>query len=277
VTVATARKALTGGLRDAGIDGAAGEADAILTRVLGCARAFLLAHPEREMTEAERRAVEEILRRRAAGEPLQYILKEACFWGRDFEVGPGVLIPRPETELLTELALEFDFSRFLDWGTGSGCIAATLLLERPGTRGTLAEKSPAALATAWKNLARHGLLGRALLWHSRAPEDIPCPERFGLVAGNPPYIPARELETLPREVRREPRDALDGGADGLDCFRLLFDRAPLWLKRGGALVLEIGGAEQAEVLKKMSPPCLELVEERPDYAGIPRCMAWRAR
>jgi release factor glutamine methyltransferase len=140
----------------------------------------------------------------------------------------------------------------------------------------MAEKNPLSLMTAWRNLNRYGLLGRALLWHSRGPEDIPD-ERLDLVVGNPPYIPTGEIEGLSREVRREPRLALDGGEDGLDCFRMLFRHVPRRLSGGGALLLEIGGAGQAEALKKMASSSLVLVKEMEDYAGIPRCLVLEHR
>ncbi|MDR2175510.1 MAG: peptide chain release factor N(5)-glutamine methyltransferase [Synergistaceae bacterium] len=276
ISAAQMRKALAENLRAAGIENGDQEADVVLTRLLNCTRASVLAHPERPLSDEQRSAAEEILRRRAMGEPLQYILGEAHFWGRPFEIGPGVLIPRPETELLAELALERlpPGALFMDWGTGSGCIAITLLLERPDTRALMAEKNPLSLLTAWRNLARYRVGARALLWHSRGPEDIPAAERMDLVVSNPPYIPTKEIDGLMREVRHEPRLALDGGEDGLDCFRLLFRRAPRWLKSGGALLLEIGGASQAEALRKMAPRTLVLAEELADYAQIPRCVVY---
>jgi release factor glutamine methyltransferase len=272
-----ARKALAEKLRAAGIENHVQEADAILTRLLNCSRASILAHPERPLSDEQRSAAEEVVRRRALGEPLQYILGEAHFWGRPFEVGPGVLIPRPETELLAELALKHlpPGALFMDWGTGSGCIAITLLLERPDTRAVMAEKNPLSLLAAWKNLERYRLHGRAFLWHSRAPEDIPAAEQMDLIVSNPPYIPTKEIENLMPEVRHEPRLALDGGEDGLDCFRLLFSHCPRWLKEGGTLLLEIGGAEQAEALRKMAPPGIVLTEALADYAGIPRYIRGR--
>jgi release factor glutamine methyltransferase len=219
---------------------------------------------------------------------LQYVLNEAHFWGLPLQVGKGVLVPRPETELLVELALEvLEASMptpgapfFLDWGTGSGCIGIALLRERPDARAVMAEKSPAALAWAWKNMTRYGLHRRGLLWHSRAPEDIPLEKgALDLVISNPPYIPTGDLPGLMREVRdHEPRLALDGGKDGMDFYRTLFRQAPLWLRRGGALLLEIGDEEQAEKMRTLPPPCLRLTKEVKDFSGsgsdIPRCAAW---
>jgi release factor glutamine methyltransferase len=260
------------------------EADWIVTRLLNISRGELLAHPERALTDSQAAAALEILRRRVSGEPLQYILNEAHFWGLTLQVGEGVLVPRPETELLVELALELLPSPgayspiFLDWGTGSGCIAIAMLLERPDARAFMAEKNPRSLQWAWKNVERYGLHERALLWHSRRAEDIPAKGALDLVVGNPPYIPTKDIASLMREVRdHEPHLALDGGKDGMDFYRMLFQHACAWLKPDGALVLEIGGADQAAELRTMAPSRLNLAKEVADYAGIPRCMAWRYR
>ncbi|GHV34803.1 release factor glutamine methyltransferase [Synergistales bacterium] len=262
------------------------EADIILCRLLSCDLAFLLAHPEREITREDEEKILNAAERRKNKEPLQYILGEANFWGRDFEVSPGVLIPRPETELLAELALaeipasqpESEFI-FLDWGTGSGCIAITLLLERPFTYALMAEKNRASCDTARRNLARYNLKNRAAIWQSTETGDIPTPEnKFSLLVSNPPYIPTKEIQNLMPDVRDyEPHMALDGGDDGLECYRTLFRFAPLWLKNDGAFILEIGGREQAEVLKCIAPQCLVFEREVLDYAGIVRCMAFRYR
>jgi release factor glutamine methyltransferase len=279
MNVSEARRFLIGSLRAGNIENGAGEADWILTRLLNVPRSFILGHPERALTGNQVDAAEKILRRRMAGEPLQYILGEAHFWGLAFDVGEGVLIPRPETELLVKLALDSlpsGPSLFLDWGAGSGCISVALLRERPHSRAVLAEKNPLSLRWAWKNLGRYGLCRRALLWHSRDPGDIPVAKKsFDLVVSNPPYVPAGDIAGLMREVRdHEPHTALDGGEDGMDCHRALFAHAPLWLKKGGTLAVEIGGASQAEKLRNLAPSCLKLVKENLDYSDTPRCMAW---
>ncbi|MDR2179247.1 MAG: peptide chain release factor N(5)-glutamine methyltransferase [Synergistaceae bacterium] len=276
-----ARRFLSGKLKSAGVENSLQEADWILSRLLNVSRAKLFACPERILTDSQVAAAMKILRRRASGEPLQYILNEAYFWGLRFEVGKGVLVPRPETELLVELALELlprPFSPiFLDWGTGSGCIAIAMLLERPDAKAFMAEKNPLSLRWAWENIGRHGLQRRAFLWHSREAEDIPSVKgALDMVVGNPPYIPTKDIGSLMREVRdHEPHLALDGGEDGLDFYRTLFRSACGWLKPEGTLVLEIGGADQAAQLRRMPPPCLSFIKEVSDYAGIPRCMAWR--
>jgi release factor glutamine methyltransferase len=150
-----------------------------------------------------------------------------------------------------------------------------MLLERPEAKAVMVEKNPRSLQWAWKNVERYGLHERALLWHSRSPEDIP-EGGVDLVVGNPPYIPTKDIRNLMREVRdHEPHLALDGGEDGMDFYRMFFQNAGAWLKPGGALVFEIGDATQAKNLRSAAPSYLNLAKEVPDYAGIPRCMAWK--
>ena len=251
---------------------------------LGVSSAALLAHPELY----ERPEVQALLRRREAGEPLQYILGEAPFLGRDFHVGPGVLIPRQDTETLIAAALEFvpdgDPFTFLDWGTGSGCIAATLLLERSGAFALMADRSLAALTCAQENLKRYGLESRARLLRTETPEDIILSEKehCALVLSNPPYIPTGDIPGLMREVRdHEPHEALDGGPDGMDFYRALFRHAPRWLKPGGFLILEMGDDTQTEALlspefqRCFNPKGLAFVHTFPDNSGVSRCTVWR--
>ena len=267
----------------AGIDNPTREADLILVRLLRISRAFLFGHPEKILTDNELRLIDEIVARRLTGEPLQYILGEADFWGMTFEVGVGALIPRPDTEFLVEAALKRlphdEPSLFLDWGTGSGCIAIALLAERPGARAVMAEKNPRSIEWAWRNLKRYGLHGRALLWHSREPEDIPVKDgSLDLVVSNPPYIPTKDIAGLMREVRdHEPHMALDGGEDGMDFYRKLFNSVPALLKDGGALIFEMGDAAQAQKARGIAPGPIILAEKIADFSENPRCMVWERR
>jgi release factor glutamine methyltransferase len=142
----------------------------------------------------------------------------------------------------------------------------------------MAEKNPRSIEWAWRNLRRGNLHGRALLWHSREPEDIPVKKgSLDLVVSNPPYIPTKDIDGLMREVRREPRMALDGGEEGLKFYRKLLNSVPVLLKDGGALVMEIGDAIQAERMRKAKYSGLVLAEEIPDLSGNTRCMVWERR
>lgn len=279
-TLRALRSAARERLSQAGIQNAAQEADWLLCHASGLSAAALLAHQDNPLDEAAQKRLELELRRRENGEPIQYILGSAPFRDLELEVGPGVLVPRPETELLVDLALSLlpdDGFVFMDWGTGSGCIAASILLERPRAFGFLAERNPKALSCAWRNLRRLGLLGRALLIHSRTPGDLPVGAECDLVVSNPPYISTEAVGGLMRDVRDfEPRMALDGGTDGMDCYRALFGAASLWLKPGGLLLLEMGDAHQAERMKGHSSR-FDFLRSVLDFSAIPRCMAWRYR
>lgn len=279
-SLAAVRRTLIAELKNAKVENHVREADLILIRLLDSTRSTILGHPETILSENRIGSIREAARRRANGEPLQYILGETFFYGLRFETSPGVLIPRPETERLVELGLDYLSpslpQAFLDWGTGSGCIAIALLSERPQATALAAEKNPASLSQAWKNIELYGLHSRCLLWHSQNPKDIPVAEgTLDLVVSNPPYIPTEDIESLMRDVRDyEPRLALDGGEDGMDCYRLLFRFAPGWLKPGGVLLLEIGDALQAEKMRTATFDGFTLLKEARDLNGHPRCMAW---
>lgn len=256
-------------------DSPALEADLLICGLLGCERAWLHCHvPDAAplyLLESLRRAVE----RRLQHEPLQYILGKCDFCGLQLKIVPGCLIPRPETELLVQAALDvFRGGTFLDWGTGSGCISLAILRERPGACALMIEKNPRSIECAWKNLKSCGLFHRALLIHSRSPEDImPC--RLSLLVSNPPYIPSAEVPKLMSEVSHyEPFLALDGGADGLRPYAALFALAQRSLIPGGHLCVEFGGAEQVQALRGMVPP--DFVEEQMllDINGHPRVFVW---
>ncbi|MCL1941337.1 MAG: peptide chain release factor N(5)-glutamine methyltransferase [Synergistaceae bacterium] len=262
-------------LRSSGIEQSEREAKMLLLELSGLSEIEIMAHPEANVAAQNCAKIFEAVGRRTQREPLQYILGKAWFWGKEFSVGEGVLIPRPETELLVEAALEGDFDYFLDWGTGSGCIAAALLCERPGARGVAAETNPLSLIRAHENLRRLGVASRCVLWHSRSPFDIPL-RRADLIVSNPPYIKTDEMPNLMAEVRREPVIALDGGADGLDFHRTLIDYAQKVLRPGGRLLFEIGEgqADYFKNFKNNSFGNLKLEYIRKDYQGIERIVSF---
>jgi len=224
------------------------EAEALLSHVLSVPRTTLLAHPERVVVGSHLTRYEQLVRRRASGYPLPYLTGRAEFYGLEFEVTPEVLIPRPETEILVDLALARRPATVIDVGTGSGCIAVALAVHLPQVTVTAIEISPAALAVAQQNAERHGVIGRVRLLVGDL--LIPRPGPVDLIVSNPPYIPTGDCASLPASVRNhEPRLALDGGLDGLSVIRRLLAQAPAVLRPGGALLVEIGADQGKAVLR----------------------------
>jgi release factor glutamine methyltransferase len=230
------------------------EAEILLSHVLGISRTGLLAHPERALTRVQQARYGELVQRRAAGWPLPYLIGRVEFYGLEFEVTPEVLIPRPETETLVELALSRRPARplatVMDVGAGSGCIAVSLAVHLPDALILAVDISPAVLAVARRNAQRHGVGGRIrflagdLLTMCPGLSGLPDARGVDLVISNPPYVSAEEWASLPTSVRvHEPRLALDGGPDGLDVVRRLLVQAPAALGPGGALLVEIGAGQ----------------------------------
>lgn len=205
----------------------------------------------RELSSQEEARLEARLARRLAGEPVQYVLGSAWLMGLEFLVDARVLIPRQDTEALCEAALEFlrgrEGARVLDLCTGSGAIGLSIAQLCPGAHLTLADVSAGACEVAARNRDRLGLRADVVCG------DLFCPVRgrqFDLICCNPPYIPTADLDGLQREVRQEPRIALDGGADGLDFYRRIAGEYRAFLRPGGALMLEIGW-DQAEAVRAL--------------------------
>lgn len=277
-----------------GVPAARWDAEVLLGAVIGAPPlrlALMIADPVSAEAAAQYR---ELVRRRAAREPLQYILGRQEFMGLDFAVDDRVLVPRPETEHLVEAALAYlneaalgrtasaaeDAMLAADLGTGSGAIAVALAVGVPGLRVWAIDISADAIAVATANAARHGVADRIVF----AVGDLfaPLPEkligRLTLVASNPPYIASRELPELQAEVRREPRLALDGGPDGLAFYRRIVAEAPRWLRAGGLLALEIGAGQGAAVAGMVadSGAYADWTVQR-DYAGHDRVVLAKTR
>ena len=247
-------------------------AESLLGFVIGCERSQLFAHPERALPAERAEQFQRLVARRAGGEPTQYILGMREFFGRDFEVNPAVLIPRPETELLVDWVLETapEMARVLDVGTGSGCIAVTLACERPLWEICATEISEPALEVAENNARRM----KARVDFRQG--DLTAPfegESFDVVVSNPPYVALGDRTTLSREVRREPAIALFAGDDGLEVYRRLIPAAARALKPGGLLALELGYDSLPGVLAILEG--WDDIETRPDLAGIPRIVLAR--
>jgi release factor glutamine methyltransferase len=272
-------------LRRAGVPEARREAASLLAYVVARDRTYIITHAERALAPSDVRRFREYVERRAAGEPLQYITGHQEFFNLDFEVNRDVLIPRPETELLVETALELlgggqaPPARICDVGTGSGCIAVTLLHERPVAQAVGLDISEAALRVAARNSARHGVRERLALVASdcfAAMDERAA--RFTMIVSNPPYVAADALAGLQREVREyEPRVALSPGTNGLDVIRRLFMDAPRFLDAGGHLLMEIGFDQHAAVGEMIDPGVWQLLDIHKDLQGIPRTVAVRKK
>ena len=214
----------------------------------------------------------ECIGQRASGNPLPYITGSAEFYGLTFSVTPEVLIPRPDTETLVDLAIERGPSTIVDMGTGSGCIAIALAVHLPDAQITAIEVSPAALAIAQSNAERHGVADRVQLMVG----DVfsPRPGLVDMIVSNPPYILSSEMPTLPVSVRNhEPQVALDGGMDGLTIIRQLVNQAPAVLRPGGSLLIEIGANQgrSASGLARTVFPDAD-IQVHPDLAGHDRVL-----
>jgi release factor glutamine methyltransferase len=221
---------------------AAVDAQVLLRHVTGRDAAFLIAHPEATLAGSEAERYRALVERRAAGEPVAYLTGEREFYGRAFKVTPAVLIPRPETELLVDLALEripaAGTPRVLELGTGSGCIAVSLAAERPNAKVLALDNSVETLAVARRNAVEARVGNVAFLrsdWLSAL-----GPEHFELIVSNPPYVAAGDAHLTQGDLRFEPRSALDGGADGLDAIRRIVGEAKNHLTPGGWLIFEHG-------------------------------------
>jgi release factor glutamine methyltransferase len=250
-------------LHASGID--AREARLLLAAATGFSEASVLAHPERQLPSQIQASFLDMTRRRAAGEPVAYILGHKEFYGMELAVNPAVLIPRPETELLVDLALARKPASLVDIGTGSGAIALALKRHLPKTRVVATDASVAALEVAKRNAVRHGL--DVELRHGRWFEPL-AGERFEAIISNPPYVVVDDphLAGLPYE----PRFAIVGGSDGLDGFRVLAREAPAHLLPGGWLLMEHGAGQHEAVRGLLEAAGLETTESWPDLAGIPR-------
>lgn len=257
-------------LRQAGID--AREARLLLAAASGFSEASVLAFPERDLPQETEGRFQEFVRRRARGEPVAYILGRKEFYGLDLAVNPAVMVPRPETELLVDLALQRDFSSLVDLGTGSGAIALAIKQQRPKARVVAVEASAAALAVAQRNAVKHGL--EIEFRHGRWFEPL-AGERFDLIVANPPYV-AEGDPHLP-DLGYEPRVALTSGADGLDALREIAAAAPRFLAPGGWLLVEHGMGQDAAVRALLSQAGLEEVDSCPDLARIPRVAAGKVK
>jgi release factor glutamine methyltransferase len=263
----------------------ASEARLLLGHVLDRPAAWLIAHDEEVLEEADLLRFASLVARRKGGEPVAYLVGYREFYGREFAVSPAVLIPRPETEMLVELALARKVgagttaqcaatspTRILDLGTGSGCIAITLALEITSAQVCAVDVSAAALDVARGNAERLG--ARLRLVQSDWFEGLNG-EEFDLIVGNPPYVAERDPHLAAEDLRFEPGRALASGADGLDAIRRIIAAAPRHLRPGGRLWLEHGYDHAHAVRELLAAAGLGDIQQHPDVAGIVRVSGGR--
>ena len=268
-------------LKATGIEMPVIDARLLLEAAAGATRADLLNDPQRQLTDEQTRTLDGYLGRRERREPIAHILGRKGFWTVMLSVGPQVLTPRPDTELVVIAALErleaAAPARVLDLGTGSGAILLAVLAERPAARGLGVDVSEEALAVARENAANLGLAGRTALlrgdWTAGLEDD-----GFDLVVSNPPYIPTADIPSLDPEVRQyEPLAALDGGPDGLDAYRVLAPEILRVLKPGGGFVVEIGHDQGPAVTSLFQAAGAEELQLRQDLGGRDRIVAGRKK
>jgi release factor glutamine methyltransferase len=282
-TVDSVRRALTTRFKSGPIDSAGLDARILVGAVLGLDLTGVIAAANRRLTSAEAARLEDFARRRLDGEPVARILGFREFWGLPLKLSAATLVPRPDTETVVELALEMLRAaprpghppRVADIGTGSGAILLALLSELPGAFGVGTDISADALQTAHSNAADLELADRVGFVACDHAAALSGP--FDLIVSNPPYICSAEIAGLPTEVREhDPRRALDGGADGLDAYRALIPQAARLLAPGGALVVEAGQGQSADIERLMTAAGLTVsAPAKADLAGIRRAVAGR--
>jgi len=261
------------GLRAVGIDNADLVARDLLKRTLDVSDIDIVSNAEREIYSGKVNELKESLKRRIGGEPVSRIFGEREFWGIPFKITQDVLDPRPDTETIVDAALRRfagdSPATILDLGTGSGCIVIALLKEWQRSYGVASDISEKVLAVAREN-AERAEIGKRLEFIRADWGDI-INEQFDLIVSNPPYISNPEIPNLPPEVKNyDPILALDGGNDGLDCYRIIVREIKRLLKPGGCALLEIGFSQGEQVTRLVEDSGLSVMALHPDIAGIPR-------
>jgi release factor glutamine methyltransferase len=272
-------------LHGVGIDTARLDAELLLALAAGISRTGLYGQLHTPASSAVETRFTALLDRRARREPIAYITGVQEFWSLSFAVTPGVLVPRPETELLVELAsqavgtdlpdrgAEADGRWICDVGTGSGCIAVAVAQELPDARVVAIDISTAALAVAARKAAEHSVAYRVYCVDTDLFDVLDPAARVDLIVSNPPYLTPDDF--VSSELAFEPRAALAGGSDGLDVIRRLVAAAPLRLRAGGRLIMEFGRGQEAAVRALARAAGLADVQIAPDLAGIPRALVAR--
>jgi release factor glutamine methyltransferase len=282
-TIASARRAIREMLEQGGIDSAEADARLLIAHALDVERATVLTHGNRELAPKEVKAIDALATRRLRHEPVARIVGHKEFWSLLLAVNDAVLVPRPETETVVELALDMVIGdalrmekvRVLDIGTGTGALLLALLSELKEAYGTGTDISAEALAVASANAERHGLAARCAFVCCDIATGVAGP--FDLIVSNPPYVMHDEIATLAPDVRDyDPSLALDGGADGLMSYRAIAQVAAGLLRPEGQVIVELGAGQEQQVRTLFTNAGLEVIAARSDLAGIPRALAAKA-
>lgn len=262
-----------------GIENPRLDAEVLLCHILGTDRLYLYTHFDQPLTTEELAAYRQAVKRRAMHAPVAYINGYKEFMGMDFVVSPAVLIPRPDTEILVEAALarlaNTAMPAIADLGTGSGAIIVSILAKLSTAIGMAIDISAEALKVAAENARKHGVTDRLTLLQGNMLQPL-AGKRFDALLSNPPYIPDNDIGSLSPEVLKEPRQALAGGADGLDFYRRIIAQGADYLNPGGFIAVEVG-IEQAQAVAQLADAGSGLVTETiiNDYAGIERVVVFR--
>lgn len=278
-TVGAALAAAISALALAGIEAPRREARLLLAAVLGVDSGAIIGNPDRALSAIEHGQFSALVTRRAAHEPMARLLGYREFWSLNFALSPATLVPRPDSETVIEAVLATVGERsaplrLLDFGTGSGCLLLALLSELPMASGIGVDLAPDAALTARRNASGLGLGARADFVAGDWATAIVG--KFDVIVFNPPYIPSGTIALLAPEVaHHDPRRALDGGPDGLDCYRVLAPETARLLRKGGFAAFELGAGQAQPVLALMRDVGLTIIAIRRDLAGIERCLVAR--
>jgi release factor glutamine methyltransferase len=281
-TIAEALRDANALMRESGVGEAQLVAQSLLAAALKADRTYLIVNFKQQLTHEQFETFSDLLRRRTAGEPLQYITGSQEFFGLEFEVTPDVLIPRPESELIVEevirLSRHLTSPLIVDVGTGSGCLAVALAREIPTAQVTATDISAKAIEVAKRNARRHDVSDRVRFLEGDLLEPVQTSPPADFIVSNPPYVAISEMGELQREVRDwEPHIALTDASDGLTFFGRLFSEAPRYLKGGGYLLCEMGYTQSEAVKAMVDESVWEHEHIVPDIQGIPRCIVVRVR
>jgi release factor glutamine methyltransferase len=261
------------------IESASLDARLLLQHILGVTREQLLADNRLSLSFEQEEAYQDLIDKRLRRQPISQLIGKREFWGHSFKVTPATLDPRPDSETLIEAILGVFRDKsaalnILDLGTGTGCLLLTLLSEYENARGTGVDICESALGVAQENAANLGLKPRSQFVQSRWSEKLEG--TFDIIISNPPYIPTRTIESLAPEVCRfEPKLALDGGEDGLDCYRAIAAQLPKLLAKDGLAIFELGIGQQRDVETIVTEQGLQVTGVKEDLASIPRCILIR--